>query len=101
MCVCFFFIRVQEEEKVILVRSNDGHAHEILHHQTEEGEKRIEEKGRSTGSAGLLSHCASEERIERCCVYSHSLRLVSSSFYIERGASVFSLSSATTPCRLR
>ncbi len=50
----------------------------------ERGREENRRKGRSVGSACLLSNCATDERIERCCVHSHSLPLVSSSFYIER-----------------
>src|SRR5689334_160648 len=85
------------KEKVIHVCSNDGHAHKILHHQTREreegGREENRRKGRSASSTCILSSCAIEEKIERCCAHSRFLLHVCARFIIvvlEKEVRVFS-----------
>jgi len=101
--VCIFHRCVQEREgkksdtRPLQRRSC---AHKILHHQTKEkgrerGREENRRKGRSASSTCVLSNCATEKRIERCCVQSCSLLLICTHFSVvlqrerERGASVF------------
>ncbi len=48
----------------------------------ERGREKNRRKGRSASSACLLSSCATEERIERCCVRSRTLALIYARFIV-------------------